>query len=140
MARRGFRHQPVLLGFDDLERLMDGLASQSGGAGYPPYNLERIREESGGDVLRITLAVAGFALDELEIQLEGRELTICGRQADCGEPTYLHRGIAARPFRRAFTLGAGLEVHSADLENGLLSINLTMSETAPRRVRIGKRG
>ena len=130
----------MLLGFDQLDRLMDGLAGQSGGAGYPPYNIERIRDDSAGDVLRITLAVAGFALDELEIQVEGRDLTISGRQADCGEPNYLYRGIAARPFRRGFTLGSGLEVHSADLENGLLSIDLTMSETAPRRVKIGKRG
>lgn len=142
LARSAFRHRPLLLGFHEIEQLVDGLAKQSGSAGYPPYNIERIRPDSdeSGDILRITLAVAGFALDDLEIQVEGRDLTISGRQSGRENANFLHRGIAARPFRRGFTLGPGLEVESADLENGLLSINLTMSETAPQQVRIATRG
>lgn len=123
---------PFLLGFEEIERLLDR-ASKTSGDGYPPYNIERVaRTEDEPELLRITLAVAGFSQDELEITLEENQLVIRGRQVDDTERSYLHRGIAARQFQRAFVLADGIEVKSADLENGLLSIDLTRQE--PERV------
>jgi HSP20 family molecular chaperone IbpA len=93
--------------------------------GYPLYNIERIQRE--GDTperLRITLAVAGFTRDDLEITLEENQLVIRGRQADDKDRMFLHRGIAARQFQRSFVLADGMEVLGADLKNGLLSIDL----------------
>lgn len=124
MSRTSLLNSPLLLGFDDIERLLDRL-TKSSGDGYPPYNIEQIGGGDGGAVaLRITLAVAGFTKDQLEVSVEDRQLTIRGRQTEDRERTYLHRGIAARQFQRTFVLADGIEVRSADLKDGLLSINL----------------
>ena len=123
---------PFLLGFEEIERMLDRAAKTSGD-GYPPYNIERVaRTDEAPEALRITLAVAGFSEDELDITLEENQLVIRGRQSDDGERSYLHRGIAARQFQRAFVLADGIEVKGADLANGLLSIDLVRHE--PERV------
>jgi HSP20 family molecular chaperone IbpA len=115
---------PFMLGFDELERMLDH-ATKTAGDGYPPYNIERVAAMGeNGDALRITLAVAGFSQGELEITLEENQLTISGQQGDDGEHDYLHRGIAARQFKRTFVLAEGMIVRGADLENGLLAIDL----------------
>lgn len=110
---------PYLLGFDQLERLAERAAK--GAEGYPPYNIEQM----GADGFRITLAVAGFADDDLSLTVEDRQLIIRGKQADTPEErVYLHRGIASRAFQRSFVLAEGIEVKAAALENGLLNIDL----------------
>lgn len=115
---------PLLLGFETMEKTLDRLGSKST-EGYPPYNIERIYGEDRNDRLRITLAVAGFSPDELEVTVEDNQLIIRGRQADDdNERDFLHRGIAARQFQRAFVLADGMTVTNADLKNGLLSIEL----------------
>jgi len=127
----GFQN-PFLLGFDDVERVLERVAKTTSD-GYPPYNIERLPEEPGrAETLRITLAVAGFTRDQLEILVEENQLFIRGRQVDDKERTYLHRGIAARQFQRAFVLAEGIEVLRADLKDGLLSIDLARPE--PERV------
>lgn len=132
MARLSVLSSPLLLGFDEMERLIDRLG-KSGGDGYPPYNIERVKVDgSDGERLRITLAVAGFTLDQLEIQLEDRQLTIRGKQTEDKDRDYLYRGIAARQFQRAFVLAEGIEVRSAELVNGLLSVDLMRRE--PQRM------
>jgi HSP20 family molecular chaperone IbpA len=116
------------LGFDQIEQLLDRVAKASGD-GYPPYNIEQLSAgEDRGDVLRITLAVAGFRKDQLDVTVEDNQLTIRGKQEDDKSRTYLHRGIAARQFQRSFVLADGIEVRSADLSNGLLSIDLMRPE------------
>ena len=128
MSRVSLFNSPFLLGFDDLERLLDR-ASKSSGDGYPPYNIERLPVENGaGETLKITLAVAGFGKDELDVSVEENQLVIRGRQIDDEERAYLHRGIAARQFQRAFVLADGIEVKGAELSNGLLSVNLERLE------------
>jgi HSP20 family molecular chaperone IbpA len=123
---------PFLLGFEEIERMLDR-ATKSSGDGYPPYNIERMaRTDASPESLRITLAVAGFAEDELDITLEENQLVIRGRQTEDGERSYLHRGIAARQFQRAFVLADGIEVMGAELANGLLSVDLVRHE--PERV------
>ncbi|KAB2848755.1 MAG: Hsp20 family protein, partial [Hyphomicrobiaceae bacterium] len=128
-------------GFDNIERLVDRVSKSSDG--YPPYNIERIGAGNGkGEYLRITLAVAGFRRDDLEITVEDRELTIRGRQEDdAKERTFLHRGIAARQFQRTFVLADGFEIAGATLDNGLLSIDVARPETKQlvRRIEIGER-
>ena len=119
MTRLSLFNSPLLLGFDHFERTLDRIA-KSGAEGYPPYNIEQL----GDDRLRITLAVAGFGLDDLEIQIEDNQLTIRGRQKDDPDRVYLYRGIAARQFQRSFVLAEGIEVKSAILDNGLLSVDL----------------
>ncbi len=115
---------PLLLGFDEIERFLDR-AGNGSGDGYPPYNIERFeREEDTGEQLRITLAVAGFNVEQLTITLEHNQLTIRGHQSDDQKGDYLHRGIAARQFQRTFVLADGIKVIDADLKNGLLSIAL----------------
>lgn len=117
-------------------------AGKSGGESYPPYNIERIRNGAGdAELLRITLAVAGFSEDELEITTEDNQLTIKGRQVDEAERVYLHRGIAARQFQRTFVLADGIKVRSADLKNGLLSLDLVRlePERQVRRIQIGRK-
>ena len=116
---------PLLLGFDELERVLER-AAKSGNDGYPPYNIEKLNtlEDKKGDVLRITLAVAGFTDEELEINVEENQLTISGKQVDDTERVYLHRGIAARQFQKSFVLAEGIEVSGAELSNGLLSVEL----------------
>ena len=96
-----------------------------GDTGYPPYNIELLRgNESEPEALRITLAVAGFSLDELEVSIESGALTIRGRQHDDAAKDYLHRGIAARQFKRTFLLASGVEVRGAELNEGLLAVEL----------------
>lgn len=127
MTKLSFGAHPYLLGFDQLERLVERTA-KSGSDGYPPYNIE----QSGPDAFRITLAVAGFAEDDLAITMEDRALVIRGRQAeDLGERIFLHRGIAARAFQRSFVLADGVEVAGAALENGLLHVDLIRAQPEP---------
>ena len=122
---------PFLLGFDEIERALDRVAKAADG--YPPYNIERmVREDGRPERLRITLAVAGFARDELDVTIEESQLVIRGRQNDEQARQYLHRGIASRQFQRTFVLADGMEVLGADLKNGLLSIDLARPE--PERV------
>jgi len=128
MSRSSLLSSPLLLGFDQIEQLLDRVAKASGD-GYPPYNIEQLPAgEDRGDVLRITLAVAGFRSDQLDVTVEDNQLTIRGKQEDDKSRTYLHRGIAARQFQRSFVLADGIEVRSADLSNGLLSIDLMRPE------------
>jgi HSP20 family molecular chaperone IbpA len=125
-------NSPYLLGFDDIERALDRV-SRNTSDGYPPYNIERLpKTETSPERLRITLAVAGFTLDQLEVTLEERQLVIRGRQVDDKERVFLHRGIAARQFQRTFLLAEGMQVQGADLTNGLLSVDLARPE--PERV------
>jgi len=133
MTRLSLFNSPLLLGFDHFERTLDRISKQSA-EGYPPYNIEQI----GEDRLRITLAVAGFALEELEIQLEANQLTVRGRQQDEPGRVFLHRGIAARQFQRSFVLAEGVEVTGAGLDNGLLNIELRRPtvESAVRQIAI----
>lgn len=113
---------PLMIGFEAVERQIERLAKN--GEGYPPYNIERIVEDDGAR-LRITLAVAGFTDDDLEITTEDNQLMIRGRQKDDSEGRdFLHRGIAARQFQRSFLLADGMKVQGAELENGLLIIEL----------------
>ena len=124
MARMAALSSPLLLGFDQIERALDKV-SKAAGDGYPPYNIERIAGgENSPEKLRITLAVAGFAMDQIEITVEANQLTIRGRQRDDKPREYIHRGIAARQFQRSFLLADGIEVMSAELANGLLAIDL----------------
>jgi HSP20 family molecular chaperone IbpA len=116
---------PFLLGFEHLERLLERTA-KAGGDGYPPYNIE---ETDIG--LTITLAVAGFAKDELSVTVEDNQLVIRGKQGEANGRTFLHRGIAARQFLRSFVLADGIEVTSAALENGLLKIDLARPAVQP---------
>ena len=123
---------PLLLGFDEIERLLDRV-SKTTSDGYPPYNIERIKAAGEHpETLRITLAVAGFSECELDITLDQNQLTIRGKQQEEPGREYLHRGIAARQFQRSFVLAEGMEIAGAVLENGLLSINLTRHE--PERI------
>ena len=124
MSRTSLLNSPLLLGFDEIERVLDRVVKGSGD-GYPPYNIERITDDAAsGEVLRITLAVAGFTRDQLDVSVEDNQLTVRGKQEDDGERVYLHRGIAARQFQRSFVLADGIEIREADLSNGLLSIEL----------------
>ena len=141
MTRLSAFSSPFLLGFDEIERALDR-AAKGPGAGYPPYNIERLgRTGDRPETLRITLAVAGFARDELEVNVEERELTIRGRQTEDEGRDYLHRGIAARQFVKTFVLADGIEVTGADLADGLLSIDLTRpeGERVARRIAINGR-
>ncbi len=123
---------PLLLGFEEIDRLLDRITKASGD-GYPPYNIERLPAPDGqGERLRIVLAVAGFTRDQLEVFVEDNQLTIRGRQENDRSRTYLHRGIAARQFQRSFVLAEGLEVLPAELHNGLLTIELMRPELSRR--------
>jgi HSP20 family molecular chaperone IbpA len=118
---------PFLLGFDEIERALDRASKTADG--YPPYNIERIpRDDGRPERLRITLAVAGFTRDDLDVTVEESQLVIRGRQNDDQPRQFLHRGIAARQFQRTFVLVDGMEVLGADLRNGLLSIELARPE------------
>lgn len=132
MSRQSPFGHPFLLGFDEIEQALDRVA-KGGGDGYPPYNIERLpRSGDEPERLRITLAVAGFTRDQLEITLEESQLVIRGRQNDDKSRHFLHRGIAARQFQRTFLLADNMEVLGADLSNGLLSIDLARPE--PERI------
>ena len=127
MSRVPSLSSPFLLGFDEIERVLDRVVK--GADGYPPYNIERLgRDASQPERLRITLAVAGFTRDQLEVTIEENQLLIRGRQQDDKTRQYIHRGIAARQFQRTFVLAEGMEVSGADLRNGLLSIDLSRPE------------
>jgi HSP20 family molecular chaperone IbpA len=129
MSRVPSLSSPFLIGFDQIERALDRVTKAADG--YPPYNIERLApDETAPERLRITLAVAGFTLDQLEVTVEEKELVIRGRQQDDKSRQYLHRGIAARQFQRTFVLADGMRVMGADLKNGLLSIDLVRPEPA----------
>jgi len=130
----------MLLGFEEIERLIDR-ANKGTGDGYPPYNIERVGPSEGNsDTLRITLAVAGFKREELDVSVEDKQLTVRGKQEDDKTREYLYRGIAARQFTRTFVLADGIEVTSADLNNGLLAIDLQRHEPQKliRKIDIGQ--
>ena len=128
MTRLPNLNSPFLLGFDDIERALDRV-SRTTSDGYPPYNIERLPRADGlPERLRITLAVAGFTRDQLDITVEENQLVIRGRQQDDKERQYLHRGIAARQFQRSFLLADGMQVLGADLTNGLLCVDLARPE------------
>src|SRR3989475_9219692 len=123
MARVPSLSSPFLLGFDEIERALDRVSKAADG--YPPYNIERLPREGGNpERLRITLAVAGFTRDQLDVSIEESQLVIRGRQQDDKARQYLHRGIAARQFQRTFVLAAGVQGLGADLKNRLFSIDL----------------
>ena len=127
MTRMTTLSSPLLVGFEAIEKSLERVAKS--GDGYPPYNIERLRRDERL-MLRITLAVAGFSSDDLEITTEDNQLVIRGRQAETDETTRedLHRGIAARQFQRAFVLADGMRVIGAELKNGLLMIDLERPE------------
>ena len=123
MVRAVGLNSPLLLGFDAIERALDK-ASKTASDGYPPYNIERIAAAGNRpEILRITIAVAGFGQDQIEVTQEENQLFVRGRQQE-DKREYLHRGIAARQFQRSFLLAEGIEVLGAELANGLLSIDL----------------
>ncbi|MFG1299405.1 Hsp20 family protein [Xanthobacter sp. V3C-3] len=135
MSRMSSLSSPFLLGFDEVERALDRVAKSADG--YPPYNVERIEAAGEPLRLRITLAVAGFTADQLEVVIEEKELTIRGRQVEDGQDrVFLHRGIAARQFQRTFVLAEGMNVLGAELRNGLLSVDLVRPEPARHAKRI----
>ena len=136
MSRQPVFDSPLLLGFDHFERVLDRV-TKSSAEGYPPYNIEQVSEEE----LRITLAVAGFSMDDLEVTTEDNQLVIRGRNSeDESARIYLHRGIAARQFQRSFVLAEGIEVVAARLEDGLLHIDLArpIPEPEVRKIKIEK--
>ncbi len=136
MTKHTFGAHPFLLGFEQLERLVERTA-KSGNDGYPPFNIE----QRGESAYRITLALAGFRDDDLSITVEDRQLVIRGRQGDDDDGrVFLHRGIAARAFQRAFVLAEGVEVTGAVMENGLLHVDLARTAPDPvvRTVKISR--
>ncbi len=136
MTKLSLGSHPYMLGFEQLERLLERSA-KSGNEGYPPFNIEQTSHTS----YRISLAVAGFAEDDLAITLEDRQLVIRGRQRDDSDGRiFLHRGIAARQFQRSFVLADGVEVGDAIMENGLLHVDLTRAEpeTVVQQIKIKK--
>lgn len=137
MTRVSLTSHPFLLGFEDLDRLVERTA-KSGGDGYPPYNIE----QRGEHAYRITLAVAGFAESDLSITLEDGHLVVRGKQVeDSSDRVYLHRGIAARQFQRSFVLADRVEVSEAALANGLLHIDLVrqVPDAVVQEIKIGRR-
>lgn len=137
MTKLSFGAHPHLLGFEQLERLVER-TSKAASEGYPPFNIEAVADNA----YRITLAVAGFREADLAITVEDRQLVIRGRQSDDdGSRVFLHRGIAARAFQRSFVLADGVEVAGATMENGLLHIDLQRSapEMVVQTIRIGSR-
>jgi len=139
MTRLSLFNNPLLLGFDHFERTLDRV-SKMPAEGYPPYNIEQIDEQR----LRITLAVAGFSEDDLSIQLEGNQLVVHGKQnEDNGDDrVFVHRGIATRQFQRSFVLADGMEVEGAELDSGLLNIDLRrpLAEENIRSIEIRRSG
>jgi len=127
MSRLSLFNSPLLLGFDHFERALDRVSKNSAD-GYPPYNIEQLDENR----IRITLAVAGFTMDDLSVQIEDNQLVVRGKQVDDRERIYLHRGIAARQFQRSFVLAEGIEVLGAGLDNGLLNIDLIRPAVEPK--------
>ncbi len=137
MSQRMFA-SPLFLGFDHIEQMLER-ASKTSSDGYPPYNIEQLSQTG----LRITLAVAGFTMDDLQITQEDNQLVIRGRQTDdTQDRVFLHRGIAARQFQRAFVMAEGIEVRGAWLDNGLLHIDLARPtpEARIKQIHIGRPG
>jgi len=125
MTRLSLFSSPLLLGFEEMERSIDRAAKRSSD-GYPPYNIEQTGEES----LRITLAVAGFSANDLDVRIEDRQLIIEGARPDeDGGRVFLHRGIATRQFRRCFVLADGIEIEGASLDAGLLHVAIRRPQT-----------
>ena len=124
---------PLFLGFEDFEKTFDRMRKSSG-EGYPPYNIE----QTGENGLRITLAVAVFTMDDLDVEVEHNQLTIRGKQSEDEDRVYLHRGIAARQFQRSFVLADGIEIRDASLDNGLLHIDMerVVPESKARKIAI----
>lgn len=142
MTRMTTLNSPFLLGFDEVERALERV-TKAASDGYPPYNIERIpRSSAGPERLRISLAVAGFTRDQLDVTQEENQLVIRGRQVEERERQFLHRGIAARQFQRAFLLADGMQVLGADLDHGLLSIDLARPEAqrVVKQIRIDAKG
>jgi len=129
MPRMSVFNSPLLLGFEHFEQMLDR-ASKASAEGYPPYNIEQI----GDNRLRITLAVAGFSMDDLSVNVEDNQLVIRGRQEndETDGRVFLHRGIAARQFQRSFVLAEGIEVKGATLDNGLLNVDLERLQPEPQ--------
>ncbi len=136
MSRASYFQSPLLLGFERLERLLESVA-KSANDGYPPYDIEHLEE----DRIRITLAVAGFGKADLSASVEDNKLIVEGQQTDEPSRNYLHRGIAARQFQRSFVLAEGLRVLGANLDNGLLHIDLIQPphDREVRRIEISDR-
>ncbi len=131
MTRLSLFNSPLLLGFDHFERVLDRVAKMPA-EGYPPYNIEQTAENR----LRITLAVAGFSEDDLSIRIEGNQLVVRGKQKEDSDAdrVFIHRGIATRQFQRSFVLADGIEVEGAELDSGLLYVDL-IRPLADERVR-----
>ena len=125
MSRMSLFNSPLLLGFEHFERTIDR-ANRTASDGYPPYNIEK----TSADALRITLAVAGFSRDDLSIVLEDRQLVIRGQHTKEDNRDYVHRGIAARQFQRAFVLADGIEVEGAELSDGLLHVDVVRPQAS----------
>lgn len=129
--------QRSTVGFDRLFSILDQLAQAEASATWPPYDIEKIGENE----YRITMAVAGFAADEIDLTQHDAILQVTGQQkGHAGEGRYLHRGIAARSFRQTFNLADHVRVVGADLENGLLTVTLRREvpeALKPRRIPIG---
>lgn len=137
MTKLTFGAHPFLLGFEQLERLVERTA-KTASEGYPPFNIEATSDHT----YRITLAVAGFHDADLAITVEDRQLVVRGRQTDdTSDRVFLHRGIAARAFQRSFVLADGVEVAGADLDHGLLHIDLRRSlpDTIVQTIQIGRK-
>ena len=141
MTRMTMFDNPLFLGFENLERTLDRIAKSSA-EGYPPYNIEQLDEQR----LRITLAVAGFSEEDLDVRREGNQLVVSGgrRREEDGDRVFLHRGIASRQFQRSFLLAEGIEIDDASLHNGLLNVDLHRPTPEPEVQRItinkGNRG
>ena len=136
MARITAFNSPLLLGFEHLEQILDR-ASRTSAEGYPPYNIEQTSDNG----LRITLAVAGFSMNDLSVTIEDNQLMIRGRQVEDSDRVYIHRGIAARQFQRSFVLAEGIDVSGADMDNGLLHVDLEriVPEPEVRTIHISER-
>lgn len=139
MSRVSAFSNPFLVGFEEIERAVDRL-SKGAGDGYPPYDIQRLTTDDGETALRITLAVAGFSDDELDVTVEENELVIRGHKNEEPERIFLHRGIAARQFQKTFLLAEGIEVLGATLAEGLLSIDLSRptNHRVVRRIKVDR--
>jgi len=139
MSRVSAFSNPFLVGFEEIERAVDRL-SKGAGDGYPPYDIQRLTTDDGETALRITLAVAGFSDDELDVTVEENELVIRGHKNEEPERIFLHRGIAARQFQKTFLLAEGIEVIGATLAEGLLSIDLSRptNQRVVRRIKVDR--
>ena len=136
MTRLSQLSSPFLLGFEEMERLLERVTKTSGD-GYPPYNIERISDiDQDRFILRITLAVAGFDEEDLDITVENNQLVITGQKQKEENSDFLHRGIALRQFKRNFILAEGIEIINAQLKNGLLSIDLHKPEIEVKSIKI----